>query len=118
MTSPLLTVHREHIGSTVVVHAVGDVDLATVGQLSDALTEATDVPGATLVVANLVGVGFLGSAGLSALVVGRNEAEKAARPFRVVASGPARRALSLTMLDSTLDVVDSLETALAASPSS
>ncbi|EWC63897.1 Anti-sigma F factor antagonist (spoIIAA-2) [Actinokineospora spheciospongiae] len=112
MTSPLLTVHREQIGPTVVVHAVGDVDLATVAQLSEALTEATKAPAAEGVVANLSGVGFLGSAGLSALVVARNEAEEAALPFTVVATGPARRALALTMLDSTLTVADALEDVL------
>ncbi|WP_158075668.1 STAS domain-containing protein [Actinokineospora bangkokensis] len=109
MASPLLTVHREQIGPTVVVHAVGDVDLATVGQLSEALSEATLAPGVEGVVANLSGVGFLGSAGLSALVVARNEAQKAALPFTVVAEGAARRALALTMLDSTLTVADRLE---------
>jgi anti-anti-sigma factor len=112
VTSPLLTVHREQIGTTVVVHASGDVDLATVGRLSDALKEASAVPSAARLVANLAGVGFLGSAGLSALVVARNGAEKAGLSFAVVARGAARRALSLTMLDSTLAVSESLEVAL------
>ncbi len=96
--------------NTTVVAVRGEIDIVSVPELQSALEKAGR-EGASLV-ADLSGVGFMGSAGLSALLV----AAEAAKPerLRVVASSAVRRPIEVTGLDKVLEVFDTLDAALAA----
>ncbi|MGV9611771.1 STAS domain-containing protein [Nocardia xishanensis] len=107
---------REHDGVDVVtVH--GEVDMASAPQLQAALEEALEQAqrGGRAVVVDMLEVGFLGSAGLSVLLVA---SEAQSRRLRVVASDAVRRPIELTALDELLLVFPSLDAALAADESS
>ncbi|MEU2257316.1 STAS domain-containing protein [Nocardia xishanensis] len=107
---------REHDGVDVVaVH--GEVDMASAPQLQAALEEALEQAqrGGKALVVDMLEVGFLGSAGLSVLLVA---SEAQSRRLRVVASDAVRRPIELTALDELLLVFPSLDAALAADESS
>ncbi|WP_063821733.1 STAS domain-containing protein [Nocardia pneumoniae] len=112
-TSKVLDVQvREH-GEVDVVIVHGEVDMASAPRLQAALDEAQR--GGKPLVVDMSEVEFLGSAGLSVLLVA-SEAEQA--PLRVVASDAVRRPIELTGLDKLLSVFASLDAALAADESS
>lgn len=96
--------------NTKVVAVRGEIDIVSVPQLQAALEQAGQDGAAA--VADLSGVGFMGSAGLSALLV----VADAAKPerLRVVASTAVRRPIEVTGLDKVLAVFDTLDAALAA----
>ncbi|WP_454196603.1 STAS domain-containing protein [Nocardia sp. Marseille-Q1738] len=102
---------REH-GEVDVVIVQGEVDMASAPQLQAALKEAQR--GGKSLVVDMSEVGFLGSAGLSVLLVA-SEAQQAR--LRVVASDAVRRPIELTALDELLSVFPSLDAALAADES-
>lgn len=89
-----LSITAEVVDGVCVVHVGGDVDLATAGQLRDALVSSA--AGGHPMVVDLSGVTFLDAAGLSALVAGRRAA--GGRLRIVGATGVAHRILSLTGL--------------------
>lgn len=93
-----------------VLRVCGDVDAP---EAADLVTAGTDVVdgGADLVV-DLRAVTFLGSRGISALLRVHRHAEAAGRRMRVVVdrrSHVVMRPLTLTQVDTTLDLVDSLD---------
>jgi anti-anti-sigma factor len=106
----MLDVHVRRADGTAVVAAEGEIDVASVSHLQTALEQAQS--GSDPVVVDLSGVGFMGSAGLSALLV----AAETAKPhrLRVVAASAVRRPIEVTGLDKVLAVFDTLESALAA----
>lgn len=86
----------------------GEVDMASAPQLQAALQDARG-RGRILVV-DMTHVGFLGSAGLSALlVVSKGSPDQ----LRVVASREVARPIELTGLDKLLSVYTTLEAAVA-----
>lgn len=87
----------------------GEVDMASAPQLQAALEKARE-GGKTLVV-DMTQVGFLGSAGLSALLI---VSKSAPDQLRVVASREVARPIELTGLDKLLAVYDTLDAAIAA----
>ncbi|MFB7874560.1 MULTISPECIES: STAS domain-containing protein [unclassified Nocardia] len=87
----------------------GEVDMASAPQLQAALEKARE-GGKTLVV-DMTQVGFLGSAGLSALLI---VSKGAPQQLRVVASREVARPIELTGLDKLLAVYDTLDDAIAA----
>ncbi|TCJ96972.1 STAS domain-containing protein [Nocardia alba] len=89
----------------------GEVDMASAPQLQAELEKAQR-GGKTLVV-DMTQVGFLGSAGLSALLV---VSKAAPYQLRVVASREVSRPIELTGLDKLLAVYATLEAAIAAEP--
>ncbi len=97
---------------TAIVTVSGEIDLATVATLNDAITEAfTHQP--TALVVDLSAVGFLASAGLQTLVITHETAGEATR-FAVVAEGPATsRPIQLTGLDKVFALYPTLDEALA-----
>jgi anti-sigma B factor antagonist len=110
---PRLRLHHQEARAAVVVAVAGDVDMNTVPELEEQLVEATraDVP----LVLDLTGVTFLDSTGLSALVRCYERGQRDGTGFRVVvATRTVSRPLTLTALDSLLDVYPTLEAALAA----
>ena len=108
--SPLLTVSRSRAGDTVVVSAVGEIDITSASQLRDELEE---VAGEGFVpVIDLSGVEFMGSVGLSVLLAASEQADP--QRVRVVVSPQVRRPIEVTGLDKVLGLFDTLDDALSA----
>jgi anti-sigma B factor antagonist len=82
---------------SVTVAPTGDIDLATVGQVENMITEAIRTAGAAKVVVNLSGVEFMDSSGVSMLLRSFRLAEEHRVPFSVVdATGIVRQVLDMT----------------------
>ncbi|WP_328395748.1 STAS domain-containing protein [Nocardia sp. NBC_00416] len=107
----LLDVQVRTENGTAIVTVQGEVDMASAPQLQAAL-EDTQREGHPLIV-DMSEVGFLGSAGLSVLLV-VSEAAGSGNGLRVVVSDAVRRPIELTGLDKLLAVYDSLAAAVAA----
>ncbi|MFF2554788.1 STAS domain-containing protein [Nocardia sp. NPDC058058] len=104
-----LVVDARTLGSTVVLSACGEVDVITAPKLSAAIAEAVATNPAVLVI-DLTGVGFIGSAGLSVLVAAW---ESGMNPrMKVVASRQVRRPMEVIGLDTVLDVYETVAQAL------
>ena len=90
----------------------GEIDLATVGQLEDALTAS--MGNDTDVAVDLTGVTFMDSTGLRALLAAnQNLSESGHRLALVVAGGPVDRLLDISGVGQTLAIFQSLEAATA-----
>jgi len=75
----------------------GDIDLATVSALREALTRAVKADTVTAVDVDLTQVDFLDSTGIVALVEGRRLADGAGKGYRVAgAHGMVRHVLEIT----------------------
>jgi anti-sigma B factor antagonist len=85
------------LGGVQVVAAEGTVDLHTVPRLADAVAAALTQRPAKLVI-DLTEVGFPAAAGLHVLLDAQHEAGDSTQ-LRVVATGTARRSISLTAQD-------------------
>lgn len=104
-----LDLSTHQLGDRAVVTVGGEVDLETASQLGDhALDALRDV--SPHLVLDLTGVTFMDSTGLKVLLTISRRAELAGGSFVVV--GPTRavaKILSLTGLDQTFRIVDSVE---------
>jgi anti-anti-sigma factor len=110
---PQLRVHHQVLDEAAVVTATGEVDMNSVAELEDQLTSALDT--AAVVVADLSGVTFLDSTGLSLLVRAHELSGRNRHAFRVVVANRAvGRPLHATSLDHLLDLYPTLADALAA----
>ncbi|WP_199430645.1 STAS domain-containing protein [Qaidamihabitans albus] len=108
-----VTVAVEEHGSAIVLGVAGELDLLTAPKLQDELTRALDQRPQTLVI-DLSKVEFMGSAGLSVLVVAHRTAGEHTK-LRLVAHGNATfRPLRLTGLDQAIPVYRSSDEALNA----
>jgi anti-sigma B factor antagonist len=97
---------------TVVVAVSGDLDIATVPELAEAIQAAVRKEPAALIV-DLSQVDFLASAGMSLLIAVHEEFGPSGR-FGVVADGPSTsRPLKMIGIDRVIDVYRSLEEALS-----
>lgn len=95
-----------------VVTVVGEIDMLTAPDLATFL--AAQLTAARLVVVNLDGVWFLGSAGLSVLFHADELAAQQGRDLRLVCNSPAaNRALKTTGLREHLPFADSVSDALS-----
>ncbi|OLT48946.1 hypothetical protein BJF85_10790 [Saccharomonospora sp. CUA-673] len=101
-----LVITADRSDDAVIVRAKGEVDLGTVAQLTSALDAACDEASPPLaVVADLGGVTFLASSGLSALVRAHERCEDAGTPLRVIVGNRAvLRGFEVTGLDKLLDI--------------
>lgn len=110
----VLTVSDRRVDDTVVVAAVGEVDIATAPQLHDALLAAIRQPDTPRVVLDINGLTFLGSRGLAALLAGLDEAGRLGKEFRVVIQNrsPVYRVLEVTGVDKELSRYETVEQAL------
>jgi anti-anti-sigma factor len=115
MRSELLRVYCEQIGDQIVVHAVGEVDLATAPLLDQALSKATAVPAARWVVVDLTKVDFFGAVGLTVLLTATRHGHVTGVPVVVVThpGQPAHRTITITELHRKLALIDSLDHALS-----
>jgi anti-anti-sigma factor len=103
-----LAVVPEELASTMVVQADGDIDYASVHQLTGAL-DRVDLRTITLLVLDLVEVRFLDLAGLNAILRLNEECKSFGVHLSVIApSGPAKRLFTLTRVDRELDLVEAV----------
>ena len=101
----------EHGHGAVVVGVLGEVDTMTGPVVGEQLSG--QMSGADLIVVDLSGVTFLGSAGLAALVAAKDEADREGKRLRLVCgSRTVTRALEATGLMSVFDVADGVPEAL------
>jgi anti-sigma B factor antagonist len=108
MTMAALEIGTHLSGTTVVVHAVGEVDMSSAPTLRNAvLTACAAVHGPASLVVDLTGVDFFGSSGISVLM----EAQQQCQALRVVTSQAALRTLQIAGLAEVLDIRDSLANA-------
>jgi anti-anti-sigma factor len=104
----------------VVLSVTGELDASSANYLTGPLNELLDESAATHIKALIVDlekVEFLGSAGLEALVIGRQRAVAQNIPFSLVATRrPVLRPISATGLDTVFVIKDSLTKAIAELP--
>lgn len=106
------------VNAVCVVSILGEVDLVTAMIVQEALGKELEARPAGLV-ADLSGVGFFGSSGLSALVATDNRGKELEVPFAVVAGRrEVLRPIEVTGLDELLDVRASVAEAVAGLTSS
>ncbi|GAA2900081.1 hypothetical protein GCM10010472_67900 [Pseudonocardia halophobica] len=108
---PHLTTAAEARGDAVVVHVTGEIDAETAAEFRDAVTRVLD---GRLVVVVLIGVAFLGSAGLAALLGIRDRAVASGAVVRFVVGGNrvVIRPLAITGVARELELYDELGPAL------
>jgi len=95
---------RDGRDATVIIE--GDVDLAEAERLQQLIADLAD-EGTRTVVVDLQQVGFMGSAGLGALVSGQNRLSEQGAGLRVRSPSPSvRRVLELTALDKVIVLDD------------
>jgi anti-anti-sigma factor len=108
----MMTVAVEKHGRAAVLVVLGDIDMVTAGEFEKALMAALrDRP--ELLVVDLSGVDFLGSAGLTALVAAHQKAGSQTALRVVAESSSSARPLQLTGLDQEIPVCATREQALA-----
>jgi anti-anti-sigma factor len=106
-----ISIEPERSGA-VVAHVSGDLDLYTSGLLHERLWPHLEHT--AVVVIDLTGVSFLGSAGLAELVAAQDAATRNGVRIRLVAAGhTVLRPLEVTGLRSTFELFDSVEAALS-----
>jgi anti-sigma B factor antagonist len=80
-----------------VVTVVGEIDLATRGQLCESLHTVTAVPSVKRIVVDLTRTRFMDASGIHALVHGYRAARDAGIDYHITgANGPVRRVLEIT----------------------
>ncbi len=105
----------EHGSDARVVTVVGEVDALTAPELATLLT--AQLAAARVVVVDLDGVRFLGSAGLSVLFEANEQASQEDRVLRLVCNSRiANRALEATELKELFTFADNVPAALTDSP--
>jgi anti-sigma B factor antagonist len=113
---PLLLVEHDLRDDAVVVRAKGDVDSSSVVQLSEHLKTAMQLVvthPARLVVVDLGSVTYFGSAGLNALLDGRDQASEAGASVCLVAhNAEVLRPIEITNLDKIFDVYPTVAAAV------
>lgn len=106
-------VSTERRDTSAVVSVAGEVDLVTVASLRAEITECLRTPPSVLVI-DLSAVGFLGSAGLSALLDTHRESAPEVDVRIVANQRVVLRTLQLTGVDELLPPFDTVEQALQA----
>jgi len=102
------------MGSSVIMSVTGEVDIATTDQLSEALGAALH-RGPKGLICDLSGVGFLGAAGLTTLLVARRRAAACHAWFDLACSQPLpRRVIALAGLDAVFSLHDHVAEAATA----
>jgi anti-sigma B factor antagonist len=99
----------------VVLVVRGEIDIATIGRLRDAVEEALDAPEDIPVVVDLAQVDFLASAGIGILLAVTRAAGERGRPLRIVVGDnrAVLRPLQVAGVDQVLELYTSLDDAIA-----
>lgn len=113
MSEPLLAIRKSRVGNALIVALSGEIDMASAPELDQAL-ELVD-RGADPVVVDLSDVGFLDSSALNVLVRCHRRMHERRIRFCVVSPDdhPLRRVFEITHLAEPLNVVSSVDAALA-----
>lgn len=91
------------------IEVEGEVDLATVDQLQQAI-DAVFADSAEGLVVDLTGSSFMDSTGLKALVMSNRKFDEAGRSFAIaVSAGPISRLVDLSGVNTTIRTVDSVD---------
>ncbi|MFI7681026.1 STAS domain-containing protein [Actinophytocola sp. NPDC049390] len=108
-----LSVCIEHIGSHLLVHVGGDVDLENAAKLTDTLVAAASAPNNTGMIIDLAATTFFGASGLTALVTVANRGHDDGFPVAVTAPRHSivRRVITLTSLTDILPFTDTVRDA-------
>lgn len=109
--------HKTQDGKTIIVLApTGRLDITTAWQFRLKLQECISRLSPHIVV-NLGQVNFIDSSGLTSLVAGMRDADKAKGSFRICNVHPeARLVFEVTMMDSVFEIFDTEEQALEGVP--
>jgi len=101
-----LKIERVALGDMwLALNVVGEVDLATVDQLTTELDAAYD-EGSANVLVDLTGTSFMDSTGLKTLVMAQRRYQDDGRSFAIqVNGGPVSRLIDLSGLESSITVV-------------
>ena len=114
-----LTTNQQVSDDAVVVRISGEVDMSTAEEFNSSLMTALNVASAhpaRLLIADLDGVGFFGSAGLKAVLACHDHGLTTATALRLVATtAVVVRPLEATKLDTVLALYPSIAEALQAS---
>jgi anti-sigma B factor antagonist len=111
--SPLLTVRTTDVAGVVVVVVEGEIDVDTADDVLDALRHGFESGGAA-VVADLTGVSFFGSTGISTLITAHELSEEHGTGFHVVAPRrTVKRPLQVTGVADVLTLYDSVDEVLS-----
>ena len=112
----LLVVDSEVRPEAVLVHATGEIDSSTAGELRSQLQSAlqqAESQESRLLILDLQGVTYFGSAGLNAVLDCHKQGLQAGTSVRLVAdNGLVVRPIEVTNLDSLLDLYPTLSDAL------
>jgi anti-anti-sigma factor len=112
----LLVVDSEIRPDAVVLYAKGEIDSSTAGELRSRLESAVEQAGgheSRLLIVDLQGVTYFGSAGLNAILDCHKQGLRAGTSVRLVAeNGLVVRPIEVTNLDSLLDLYPTLPDAL------
>ena len=113
-TTQQITVEVSHAGDgAVIVHVAGEIDLLTANVLGERIREQLD-PANRLLVLDLSGVTFLGSAGLAEIVsASQAGADWGAKMLLVATNRAVVRPLEVTGLSSLFTLYASVDAALA-----
>jgi anti-anti-sigma factor len=111
MAAPQL--RTEHVGSALVVHLSGDIDLSNVAALRTRLFGVMDDVDALIV--NLSDTGYVDSTGVRLLFELAERFSRTGQPVRAVVPADAlvRRVINLTKLDRVVELHETVEDALA-----
>ena len=102
-------------GTTIVFSPVGRLDITTAWQFRTKLQECISKQGNHIVV-NLAQVNFIDSSGLTSLVAGMRDADKARGSFKLCNVHPeAKLVFEVTMMDSVFEIFESEAEALSGS---
>lgn len=108
-----LQIHRSDQPGWAIISPAGEIDLATVDQLEDALATAMSDADANVAV-DLTGVTFMDSTGLRALLSANQKlAGSGHRLALIVSGGPVDRLLDISGVGQTLEIFQSFEAATA-----
>jgi anti-sigma B factor antagonist len=111
--SPLLTVRATEVAGLMVVAVEGEIDVDTADDVLDALRHGFESGGAA-VVADLTGVSFFGSTGISTLITAHELSEEHGTGFHVVAPRrTVKRPLQVTGVADVLTLYDSVDEVLS-----
>ena len=107
----VLGLNEQWVGRVAIIAASGALDMLTAPRLRDAVQAALQKKPTGLVI-DLLGLEFLGSAGMEVLLETRSQTSEI--PFAVVADGPATsRSLKITGITDIVDVFSTMDAALA-----
>jgi anti-sigma B factor antagonist len=99
----LLVIDERAVGRRLVIAPAGEIDMATVDPLRDALARASRSAEQDILV-DLTAVRFIGSAGISALLQAQRALAGRRRLALICPAGPVRRVLDLAGLDQVLAI--------------